>query len=154
MLNPTGQPYVSAMSTPIKNTEESVQALYEKYLIANEVAALEPIEVVSASGTQITASDGSRYLDCFSGISVVNAGRNPLRLVSNIDFTFLVACARIGHAGHSLDLAAVPIPRRPSKFQSCLLLVLIRTNLSSIVEQKVGGDGDSKAKILECGGRG
>src|SRR3990172_1975569 len=53
--------------------------LYEQYLITSMVAGFEPVEVASAKGTRIIATDGKEYLDCFSGISVVNAGhRHPL----------------------------------------------------------------------------
>jgi 4-aminobutyrate aminotransferase len=50
--------------------------LYDEYMITGMVAGFEPIEIVSASGTKIKGSDGVEYLDCFSGISVVNAGHN------------------------------------------------------------------------------
>lgn len=48
--------------------------LYDKYLITGMVAGFEPIELASARGTVIVGSDGRKYLDCFSGISVVNTG--------------------------------------------------------------------------------
>lgn len=52
------------------NTQEQ----YEKYLITSMVAGFEPVEVDSAQGMTVYAKDGKKYLDCFSGISVVNAG--------------------------------------------------------------------------------
>ncbi len=48
--------------------------LYDKYLITSMVAGFDPVEVDRAEGTTIYARDGKQYLDCFSGISVVNAG--------------------------------------------------------------------------------
>ena len=48
--------------------------LYEEFLITSMVAGFDPVEVASARGCRITDVDGSEYLDCFSGISVCNAG--------------------------------------------------------------------------------
>jgi 4-aminobutyrate aminotransferase len=42
---------------------------------------LEPIVVASASGRTVIDVDGTAYLDCFSGISVVNAGHNHPRIL-------------------------------------------------------------------------
>ena len=47
-----------------------------------EAAGFEPVEVESAKGTTITGSDGKTYLDCFSGISVVNAGHNHPKVIA------------------------------------------------------------------------
>jgi len=56
--------------------------LYREYLITSMVSSFEPVEVVSASGTRIQAADGKEYLDCFSGISVVNAGHNHPAIIA------------------------------------------------------------------------
>ncbi len=48
--------------------------LYDEYMITGMVAGFEPIEVERASGCFIFGSDGKKYLDCFSGIAVTNAG--------------------------------------------------------------------------------
>lgn len=48
--------------------------LYDEYLITSMVAGFDPVEVDRASGTRIYGKDGKEYLDCFAGISVVNAG--------------------------------------------------------------------------------
>ncbi len=48
--------------------------LYEKFMITNMVSGFEPVEVKSASGSTITGTDNKKYLDCFSGIAVVNTG--------------------------------------------------------------------------------
>jgi len=55
---------------------------YDKYLITSMVAGFEPIEVAAASNTQITGTDGKSYLDCFSGIAVVNAGHGHPRVIA------------------------------------------------------------------------
>jgi len=52
--------------------------LYDEFLITSMVPGFEPVEIVSGSGTKVIGADGTEYLDCFSGISVVNAGHgNP-----------------------------------------------------------------------------
>ncbi len=60
----------------------TTKELYDQYMITTMVAGFEPIEVERASGTTITASDGKTYLDCFSGISVVNAGHNHPKVIA------------------------------------------------------------------------
>jgi len=61
-------------------TETSRQVVddYNKYVMHSFVKSLEPIVVASADGATVTDLDGKTYIDCFAGISVVNAGhRNP-----------------------------------------------------------------------------
>jgi len=48
--------------------------LYNQYLITSMVPGFAPVEVERASGTKYYGTDGREYLDCFSGISVTNAG--------------------------------------------------------------------------------
>ncbi len=51
-----------------------VKEKYEKYVITNFVARIEPVEVEEAYGSIVKDKNGKEYLDCFSGISVTNAG--------------------------------------------------------------------------------
>jgi 4-aminobutyrate aminotransferase/(S)-3-amino-2-methylpropionate transaminase len=60
----------------------TTKELYDQYMITTMVAGFEPIEVASAKGTTITGADGKTYLDCFSGISVVNAGHNHPKVIA------------------------------------------------------------------------
>src|SRR6266404_2838954 len=60
----------------------TTKELYDQYMITSMVAGFEPIEVEHAHGTTITGSDGETYLDCFSGISVVNAGHNHPKVIA------------------------------------------------------------------------
>ena len=55
--------------------------LYDEYLITSMVAGFDPVEVDHATGTRIFAKDGKEYLDCFAGISVVNAGHCHPKIV-------------------------------------------------------------------------
>jgi 4-aminobutyrate aminotransferase / (S)-3-amino-2-methylpropionate transaminase / 5-aminovalerate transaminase len=56
--------------------------LYDQYLITSMVASFEPVVVEKASGCIVTGQDGRTYLDCFSGISVVNCGHNHPRILA------------------------------------------------------------------------
>jgi len=48
--------------------------LYDEYMITSMVPGFDPVEIESAQGTKIRCTSGVEYLDCFSGISVCNAG--------------------------------------------------------------------------------
>ena len=54
---------------------------YDEYMITSMVAGFEPVVVARASGCTFTADDGREYLDCFSGISVVNAGHGHPKIL-------------------------------------------------------------------------
>ena len=53
-----------------------------RYLLPVVAQGVEPIVIASASGRTVTDVDGKNYLDCFSGISVVNAGHNHPRILA------------------------------------------------------------------------
>src|SRR5450432_2844425 len=86
----------------------TTKELYDQYMITSMVAGFEPIEVERAHGTTITGSDGKTYLDCFAGISVVNAGHGNPRVIAaaKAQMDKLVHCASyIYHAQPVADLA-------------------------------------------------
>ena len=56
--------------------------LYDEYMITSMVPGFDPVEVESAQGTRIRSADGVEYLDCFSGISVCNAGHGHPKVVA------------------------------------------------------------------------
>jgi 4-aminobutyrate aminotransferase / (S)-3-amino-2-methylpropionate transaminase / 5-aminovalerate transaminase len=58
------------------------QAQYARYILPVVTQGLEPIVVASAKGRTVTDVNGKTYLDCFSGISVVNAGHNHPRILA------------------------------------------------------------------------
>ncbi|MBI3823343.1 MAG: aminotransferase class III-fold pyridoxal phosphate-dependent enzyme, partial [Planctomycetes bacterium] len=60
------------------NTQEQ----YARYILPVVAQGVEPIVVASAKGRTLTDIDGKTYLDCFSGISVVNAGHNHPRILA------------------------------------------------------------------------
>jgi 4-aminobutyrate aminotransferase len=55
---------------------------YSEFLLPVVSKAVEPVVIASASGRTVTGDDGKKYLDCFSGISVVNAGHNHPRVIA------------------------------------------------------------------------
>ena len=56
--------------------------LYDEYMITSMVPGFEPVEVESAEGTRVHCTSGKTYLDCFSGISVVNAGHRHPKVIA------------------------------------------------------------------------
>ena len=55
----------------------------EKYRILS-FTKLEPIAVVGGHGATLVDMEGKEYLDCFAGISVVNAGHCPPKVVKAV----------------------------------------------------------------------
>jgi 4-aminobutyrate aminotransferase/(S)-3-amino-2-methylpropionate transaminase len=47
---------------------------YARYVNTSFVKSIEPIVVEQAAGAEVYSADGRTYVDCFAGISVVNAG--------------------------------------------------------------------------------
>jgi len=56
--------------------------LYDKYLITSMVGDFQPVEIAEAHGCTVTGADGRKFLDCFSGIAVCNAGHCHPRVVA------------------------------------------------------------------------
>ncbi|MGA2462396.1 MAG: aspartate aminotransferase family protein [Candidatus Bathyarchaeia archaeon] len=64
----------------MSETTEVVET-YKKHVITNCVSKLEPVVVSRASGATITDTEGKEYVDCFSGISVVNTGHSNPKVI-------------------------------------------------------------------------
>ena len=47
---------------------------YEKYVNISMVEKVQPVVIARAQGATITDTQGKDYIDCFSGIAVINAG--------------------------------------------------------------------------------
>jgi len=58
------------------------EKLYDEYLITSIVPGFDPVEVESAQGTRVHCTSGKTYLDCFSGISVCNAGHRHPKVIA------------------------------------------------------------------------
>jgi 4-aminobutyrate aminotransferase/(S)-3-amino-2-methylpropionate transaminase len=55
---------------------------YARFVLPVVAQGVEPVVVASARGRTVTDEDGRSYLDCFSGISVVNAGHNHPKILA------------------------------------------------------------------------
>lgn len=60
---------------------DQVRQWYDAY-VAHRFAAIEPPVVARAEGTRLWDQEGREYLDCFSGISVVNLGHRHAAVVA------------------------------------------------------------------------
>ncbi|HZQ25342.1 MAG TPA: aspartate aminotransferase family protein [Terriglobales bacterium] len=81
---------------------------YKNYVITGFMKSVLPLVVEKASGATVTDVNGREYLDCFSGISVVNAGHNNPQVIgaAKKQMDKLVHCASyIYHAQPVADLA-------------------------------------------------
>src|SRR5205085_9428845 len=55
---------------------------YKDYVMTGFLKSVAPIVIDRASGVKVWDENGKEYLDCFSGISVVNAGHNHPRIIA------------------------------------------------------------------------
>jgi 4-aminobutyrate aminotransferase/(S)-3-amino-2-methylpropionate transaminase len=55
---------------------------YKDYVMTGFLKSVAPIVIDHASGAEVWDENGREYLDCFSGISVVNAGHNHPRVIA------------------------------------------------------------------------
>ncbi len=81
---------------------------YKDYVMTGFMKSVTPIVVERASGAIVTDINGREYIDCFAGISVVNAGHNNPHVIAaaKAQMEKLVHCASyIYHAQPVADLA-------------------------------------------------
>ncbi|MGA9186284.1 MAG: aspartate aminotransferase family protein [Candidatus Acidiferrales bacterium] len=81
---------------------------YRDYVITSFVKSLQPIVVERALGAVVTGADGREYVDCFAGISVVNAGHNHPAVVAaaRAQMEKLVhCCSSVYYSRPTADLA-------------------------------------------------
>src|SRR5258708_2483476 len=81
---------------------------YKDYVMTGFVKAVAPIVIDRAGGCSVWDAAGHEYLDCFSGISVVNAGHNNPRVIAaaKAQMDKLIHCASyLYHVQPVADLA-------------------------------------------------
>ena len=86
---------------------ETIQK-YKDYIMTGFMKSVAPIVIDRASGAQVWDETGREYLDCFSGISVVNSGHNNPKVIAaaKAQMDKLVHCASyLYHAQPVADLA-------------------------------------------------
>lgn len=76
-------PDVSDVRTNTSSHDETIEK-YRRYVNTSFVASVEPVVVQSADGATVRDADGTEYLDCFAGISVVNAGHRHPRVLDAV----------------------------------------------------------------------
>lgn len=81
---------------------------YKDYVMTGFMKSVVPLVVDHAAGAVVTDVNGREYLDCFAGISVVNAGHNNPAVIAaaKAQMDKLVHCASyVYHAQPVADLA-------------------------------------------------
>jgi 4-aminobutyrate aminotransferase / (S)-3-amino-2-methylpropionate transaminase / 5-aminovalerate transaminase len=81
---------------------------YKDYVMTGFLKSVAPIVIDHASGVKVWDENGREYLDCFSGISVVNAGHNNPRVVvaAKAQMDKLIHCSSyLYHVAPVADLA-------------------------------------------------
>jgi 4-aminobutyrate aminotransferase len=105
---------------PAGEVEMDAKERYDKYLITGMVAGFEPIVAESASGTRLTGEDGQQYIDCFSGIAVVNAGHGHPKILAaaHAQLDKLVhCCTYVYYNPRAAELAEALAKATPGKLQ-------------------------------------
>src|SRR5207244_4043728 len=81
---------------------------YKDYVMTGFLKSVAPIVIDHANGAKVWDENGREYLDCFSGISVVNAGHNHPRVIAaaKAQMEKLVHCSSyLYHVAPVADLA-------------------------------------------------
>jgi 4-aminobutyrate aminotransferase/(S)-3-amino-2-methylpropionate transaminase len=92
---------------------------YKDYVMTGFMKSVVPIVIDRASGATVTDINGREYLDCFAGISVVNAGHcNPSVIAAaKAQMDKLVHCSSyIYHVQPVADLAEKLRANCPARF--------------------------------------
>jgi len=76
----------TADTTPITDDGGHAATIngYRRHLATSFVASIEPVVVGRAEGATVWDTDGTEYIDCFAGISVVNAGHRHPRVIAAV----------------------------------------------------------------------
>jgi 4-aminobutyrate aminotransferase/(S)-3-amino-2-methylpropionate transaminase len=93
----------------MKQSTADIIDMYKKYVMTSCVKKLEPIVLVSGRGATVKDIEGKEYIDCWSGISVVNAGHcNPQVIDAAINQAkqLIHVCSYVYHAVPPAQLAA------------------------------------------------
>jgi 4-aminobutyrate aminotransferase len=93
---------------------------YREYVVTSFLKRVQPIAISSAEGAVVRDESGREYVDCFAGISVVNAGHcNPVVLnAAKAQMDKLVHCSSyIYHTAPTADLAEKLAQITPGKLK-------------------------------------
>ena len=128
----------------MKPSTADIIGKYKKYIMTSCVKKLEPIVLVEGNGAKVKDVDGKEYIDCWSGISVVNTGHcNPyvVEAATKQAKKLIHVCSYVYHAVPPAQLAAKLAQIVPGKLQ---MLPLPRDSLlSSLHRSRLLGQGVS-----------
>jgi 4-aminobutyrate aminotransferase / (S)-3-amino-2-methylpropionate transaminase / 5-aminovalerate transaminase len=74
----------SPLSSWATDGHDATIARYQQFVTTSFVAAVEPVVVARAEGARDWDADGTKYVDCFAGIAVVNAGHRHPRVLAAV----------------------------------------------------------------------
>ena len=93
---------------------------YKKYVNTAMVAKVEPVVIGKAKGATVTDIEGKQYIDCFAGISVVNAGHCNEKVIeaAKAQMDKLVhCCSYVYYSQPTADLAEKLAEITPGRLQ-------------------------------------
>ncbi len=101
-------------------TTADIMAEYKKYIMTSCVKKLEPVVLVEGNGAVVKDIEGKEYIDCWSGISVTNAGHsNPkvIEAATKQAKKLVHVCSYVYHAVPPAELAAKLAKMMPGGLQ-------------------------------------
>jgi len=104
----------------MRKSTSDVMEKYKKYIMTSCVKKLEPIVLVEGRGATVKDIEGKEYIDCWSGISVVNAGHcnpNVVKAATKQAQQLVHVCSYVYHAVPPAELAAKLAKIVPGKLQ-------------------------------------
>jgi 4-aminobutyrate aminotransferase len=93
---------------------------YRKFVNISMVEKVQPVVIERANGATITDTEGKNYIDCFSGIAVINAGHCNERVIeaAKAQMDKLVhCCSYVYHSQPTADLAEKLAHITPGRLQ-------------------------------------
>ena len=93
---------------------------YKKFINTSMVARVEPVVISEAKGATVTDINGKQYIDCFAGISVVNAGHCNEKVIeaAKAQMDKLVhCCSYVYYSQPTADLAEKLASITPGRLQ-------------------------------------
>jgi 4-aminobutyrate aminotransferase len=93
---------------------------YEKYVNTSMVEKVQPVVISRAKGATITDTEGKDYIDCFSGIAVINAGHCNERVAeaAKVQIDKLIhCCSYVYYSQPTGDLAEKLAEITPGRLQ-------------------------------------
>ena len=115
--------------------EEQIMDKAQKFLITKMVSKFQPVVIKEAKGAKVLDVEGREYIDCFAGISVVNAGHcNPMIVNAACEQArkLVHACSNVYYIPVIADLAEKLASITPPSLQKTFF-------------------GNSGAEAIECG---